>query len=170
MAPPAFPMARHDIAIDGTPVAWYESGGGVPIVLIHGIPAGPALWRHVIPQLDEARWLAFDTVGYADSIPTGTGRDLSVARQAEYLLAWLDEFGVDRAVLVGHDLGGGVAQIAAVHAPDRCAGLVVTNATAYDSWPVTMDLAVLDVNGTLFFLDVEGNSFDKTVDTLLELG
>jgi pimeloyl-ACP methyl ester carboxylesterase len=33
---------------------------------------------------------------------------------------------VERAVLVGHDLGGGVVQIAAVRAPQRCAGLVLT--------------------------------------------
>lgn len=41
-----------------------------------------------------------------------------------------------RAVLVGHDLGGGVVQIAAVDRPERCAGLVLTNAIAYDSWPI----------------------------------
>ncbi|HEV2819117.1 MAG TPA: alpha/beta hydrolase, partial [Solirubrobacteraceae bacterium] len=38
--------------------------------------------------------------------------------------------------LVGHDLGGGVAQIAAVRAPERCAALVLTNSIAYDSWPI----------------------------------
>jgi pimeloyl-ACP methyl ester carboxylesterase len=41
-----------------------------------------------------------------------------------------------RAVLVGHDLGGGVAQIAAVRAPGRCAGLVLANSIGYDSWPI----------------------------------
>jgi pimeloyl-ACP methyl ester carboxylesterase len=54
------------------------------------------------------------------SIPAGRGRDLSVARQAGHLIDWLDAVGIDRAVLVGHDLGGGVAQIAAVRPPDRC--------------------------------------------------
>lgn len=75
-------------------------------------------------------------VGYGGSIPMGEGRDISVARQADYLLAWLDALEIDRAVFVGHDLGGGVAQIAAVRAPGRCAGLVLTNAIGYDSWPI----------------------------------
>ncbi|MFN2503887.1 MAG: alpha/beta fold hydrolase [Acidimicrobiales bacterium] len=77
-------------------------------------------------------------LGYAGSIPAGVGRDISVARQAEYLLAWLDAMGVGRAVLAGHDLGlgGGVAQIAAVRSPSRCAGLVLVNSIAYDSWPI----------------------------------
>ena len=39
-------------------------------------------------------------------------------------------------MLAGHDLGGGVAQIAAVRSPDRFAGLVLTNAVCYDSWPI----------------------------------
>lgn len=39
---------------------------------------------------------------------------------------------VDRPVLVGHDLGGGVAQITAVQRPERFAGLLLTNAISYD--------------------------------------
>lgn len=115
---------------------WLESGEGFPVVFVHGIPTGPALWRGVVPRVQGARCLAFGMVGYADSIPAGEGRDISVARQADYLLGWLEALDIDRAVLVGHDLGGGVAQIAAVRAPERCAGLVLTNAIGYDSWPI----------------------------------
>lgn len=39
-------------------------------------------------------------------------------------------------MLVGHDLGGGVAQIAAARAPERFSGLVLTNALSYDSWQI----------------------------------
>jgi pimeloyl-ACP methyl ester carboxylesterase len=67
---------------------------------------------------------------YGDSIPAGRERDLSVAHQTDYLLAGLDALEIDRAVFVGHDLCGGVAQIAAVREPDPCAGIVLTNATA----------------------------------------
>lgn len=38
--------------------------------------------------------------------------------------------------LVGHDLGGGVVQIAAVRDPAKCAALVLTNCISRDSWPV----------------------------------
>lgn len=75
-------------------------------------------------------------VGYGDSIPQGRERDISVSRQADYLLAWLDAMGESRAVFAGHDLGGGVAQIAAVRQPERCAGILLTNAISYDSWPI----------------------------------
>lgn len=123
--------------IADTPIRWVESGEGpTPVVLIHGIPTSPDLWRHVTPLLDGVRVLAFEMVGYGRSIAAGDGRDISVAAQARYLDAWLDHLGLDRVVLVGHDLGGGVAQISAVGRPARCAGLLLTNAIAYDSWPI----------------------------------
>lgn len=115
---------------------WLEAGEGVPVVFLHGIPTNPTLWRCVVPRLEGVWALAWEMVGYGDSIPEGRGRDISVARQASYLLAWLDAVGLERAVLAGHDLGGGVAQIAAVRAEDRCAGLFLTNAVGYDNWPV----------------------------------
>lgn len=128
-------MESHTLVVDGIRMRWEERGSGTPVVLLHGIPTSPALWRHVAPALD-ARVLAWEMVGYGQSIVQGRGRDISVARQAEHLLAWLDALGIDRPVLVGHDLGGGVAQIAAVRQPERIAGLLLTNAISYDSWPI----------------------------------
>ena len=39
-------------------------------------------------------------------------------------------------LFAGHDLGGGVVQNLAVKRPDLCAGLMLTNAICYDSWPI----------------------------------
>jgi len=122
--------------VEGITMRWLEQGQGPAVVFVHGIPTGPELWRSVLPRLDGARRLVWEMVGYAGSIPQGVGLDISVARQADYLVAWLDAIGVERAVLVGHDLGGGVVQIAAVRSPSRCAGLVLVNSIAYDSWPI----------------------------------
>ena len=124
------------LVVDGMPVRWEEHGAGTPVVLIHGIPTGPRLWRHVVPLVPGARLLAWEMVGYAGSIGNGRGRDISVARQADNLVRWLDALELDRVVLAGHDLGGGVAHIAAVRHPDRCAGLFLTNCIGYDSWPI----------------------------------
>ena len=129
-------MASHTAVVDGIRMRWEEEGQGLPLVLVHGIPTCPALWRHVVPRITGARCLAWEMVGYGGSIPEGRSRDISVARQADYLLAWLKTVGVERAVFAGHDLGGGVVQIAAVREPARCAGLFLTNAIGYDSWPI----------------------------------
>ncbi|WP_116040408.1 alpha/beta fold hydrolase [Amycolatopsis palatopharyngis] len=118
------------------PMRWIEEGEGTPVVFVHGIPTSPELWRHVIPLVPGARGLAWEMVGYGGSIPAGADRDVSVARQADYLLEWLRHLGLDRVVLVGHDLGGGVVQTLAVREPDRVAGIVLTNSIGYDSWPI----------------------------------
>lgn len=130
-------MDDRSTTVDGTAIRWLEQDGdGTPIVLVHGIPTSPALWRHVVPRLAGRRVLAFEMTGYGDSIPEGRDRDISVAAQAERLVAWLGQLGVERAVLAGHDLGGGVVHLAALRRPTLCAGLFLTNAVGYDSWPI----------------------------------
>lgn len=128
-------IERTDV-VDGIPMRWLQDGDGVPVVFVHGIPTSPELWRHVVPGVTGARCLAWEMVGYGASISAGQDRDISVARQAEYLSKWLGHLDLDRVVLVGHDLGGGVAQILAAREPERIAGLVLTNAICYDSWPI----------------------------------
>lgn len=142
-------MQMNTKTIGGIPMRWHEQGEGVPLVLIHGIPTGPALWRHVLPRINGARCLAWEMPGYAGSIPAGDGRDISVAKQAEYLVDWMTALKIERAVFVGHDLGGGVAQIAAVRHRYRCGGLFLTNAIAYDSWPIPSVKAMRATRGAV---------------------
>jgi pimeloyl-ACP methyl ester carboxylesterase len=129
-------MQSKTASVAGITMRWEEQGEGVPLVLIHGIPTSPALWRHVVPSISGARCLAWEMVGYGASIAEGRERDISVARQAEYLVQWLGQLGIEQAVLAGHDLGGGVAHIAAIGHPALCLGLFLTNSIGYDSWPI----------------------------------
>lgn len=133
--------------INGIRMTSIELGEGFPVVLVHGIPTSPALWRHVLPQLTGARCIAWEMVGYGTSRVQGRGRDISVAKQAQYLASFLDALGISRAVFAGHDLGGGVVQILAVQRPDLCAGLMLTNAIGYDSWPIPSVKALRSVSG-----------------------
>ncbi|MGD9889836.1 MAG: alpha/beta fold hydrolase [Dehalococcoidia bacterium] len=141
-------MESRSVGVDSIRMRWEEEGAGQPVIYLHGIPTSPRLWRHVIPRVQGARSLAWEMVGYGASILEAKGRDISVARQAEYCSAWMQAIGVERAVLVGHDLGGGVAQILAVHHPDRVAGLVLINSIAYDSWPIA-SVKMMRAMGTL---------------------
>lgn len=122
--------------VGGIRMRWLEHGQGQPVVFVHGIPTSPELWRRVLPRLRGARALAWEMVGYGRSIPEGRDRDISVAKQADYLAAWLRQLDIERAVLVGHDLGGGVVQLVATRYPGLCAGLLLTNGIGYDSWPI----------------------------------
>ncbi|MGJ7908048.1 alpha/beta fold hydrolase [Actinopolyspora sp. H202] len=129
-------MHENTAVVEGIPMRWLEHGEGAPVVLVHGIPTSPELWRHVVPLVDGGRCLAWEMLGYGTSIPVGRGRDISVAQQADYLAKWLDHLGIEQAVLVGHDLGGGVVQNLATQHRSRVAGVVFTNSICYDSWPI----------------------------------
>jgi pimeloyl-ACP methyl ester carboxylesterase len=69
-------MESNTSVVDGIRMPWEERGTGTPVILLHGIPTSPALWRHVAPKLD-ARVLAWEIVGYGESIVQGRGRDTS---------------------------------------------------------------------------------------------
>jgi pimeloyl-ACP methyl ester carboxylesterase len=129
-------MESRTVDVEGIRMRWEEEGEGHSVVFVHGIPTSPRLWRHVIPGVRGARSMAWEMVGYGASIEEGRDRDISVARQADYLAAWMREVGLESALLVGHDLGGGVAQILAVRKPELVRGLVLINSICYESWPI----------------------------------
>lgn len=126
----------RDAVVDGIGMRWLEVGRGRPVVFVHGIPTSPALWRYVAPNVSEARCLCWEMVGYGSSMGDAQQRDISVENQASCLLAWMQQLNIDRAILVGHDLGGGVVQIAADRNPERCCGIVLVNSICYNSWPI----------------------------------
>lgn len=60
--------------------------------------------------------------------------------RSEAIAAWLRHIGIERAAVVGHDIGGGVAlRLATLHAA-AVARLCVINTVCYDSWPVEVML------------------------------
>ena len=138
----AAPERVFRATVEGILMRWEEHGDrsedSVPIVMVHGIPTHPRLWRYVIPRVVRVgvRCFAWELVGFGWSMPEGTGRDISVARQADYLYAWLQHQGITRAIFVGHDLGGGVIQQLLTKHPELCQGLMLVDCVAYDNWPV----------------------------------
>jgi pimeloyl-ACP methyl ester carboxylesterase len=99
------------------------AGEGFPVVLLHGIPQSWYEWRKVIPALSERfRVIAPDLRGLGDSAKPPDGYDKrTLARDVRELLRGL---GVERAVVVGHDWGGGVAQRFVLDHPEASERLV----------------------------------------------
>jgi pimeloyl-ACP methyl ester carboxylesterase len=103
-------------------VAYEDDGAGPAVLLLHGQPGAAVTWRHVAERLrGRARVVALDRPGYG---ATG-GCARGIEENAEVALALLDSLGVERAVLVGHSWGGGVALAIALRAPERVTGLVL---------------------------------------------
>lgn len=125
-------------------VAYIDEGEGKPVVLLHGIPTWSFLWREVIPPLARSRRvIAPDFLGHGFS-DRRDRFDRSLVSQTAMVLALLDELGLDRIDLVGHDTGGGVALIMAIEHLTRVRKLVLSNVVCYDSWPIAEMLELGD--------------------------
>jgi pimeloyl-ACP methyl ester carboxylesterase len=95
-----------------------EAGEGWPIVMLHGWPQHWYLWRRLIPVLaPHARVLCPDLRGFGWTDVPGGGYDRET--MAGDMLALLDELGLDRVDLVGHDWGGWIGFLLAVRHPAR---------------------------------------------------
>ncbi len=117
-------------------VSYTDVGEGEPVILLHGIPTWSFLYREVIPLLaQEHRVLAPDFLGHGYS-DRRDRFDRSLRAQTAMILRLMDELGIERATVVGHDTGGGVALILGIEHPERVERLVLSNAVAYDSWPI----------------------------------
>jgi len=117
-------------------IAYRRAGSGEPVLLLHGIPTSSFLWRNVIPFLaGHYTVLAPDLLGYGDS-DKPEDADLSVKAQGDYIGQFLHTMGVSSYIAVGHDIGGGVAQILAVRHPERVRKLALIDSIVDDSWPV----------------------------------
>ena len=127
-------------------VAWTDIGAGDPVILLHGIPTWSFLYNEVIPLLAQShRVIAPDFLGHGYS-DRRNFFDRSLIAQTAMVLRLMDHLQLERASFVGHDTGGGVSLIMAIHRPERVAKLVLTNAVAYDSWPIDDMIALGNPN------------------------
>lgn len=106
------------------------TGGGLEagtptVLLIHGVTSSHLAWPLVAAQLPRHRILAPDLRG------RGASRDLEgpagMGAHARDMVAVLDAWGVESAIVVGHSMGGFVATVLAARAPERVHRLVLVD-------------------------------------------
>jgi pimeloyl-ACP methyl ester carboxylesterase len=117
----------REIAGDGVTLAVLDEGEGVPVLLLHGFPDSSRLWRHQIPALVAAglRAIAPDLRGFGKSDKPEAVEEYAIARSVADMVAVLDALGIERAHVVGHDWGAGLAWALAAYVPTRVERLVV---------------------------------------------
>src|SRR5207344_2822112 len=105
---------KREVLLHGHRLA-YRIGGGEPradggpvLLLVHGMASSSTTWRKVLPGLME-RWtvVAPDLIGHGAS--DKPRYDYSLGAHANILRDLMITLGIERATLVGHSLGGGVA-------------------------------------------------------------
>jgi pimeloyl-ACP methyl ester carboxylesterase len=116
----------EEIALHGHRVSYRRAGEGPALVLIHGITGSSRTWEDVTGPLAERHTvIAPDLLGHGESAkPRG---DYSLGAYASGVRDLLIALGIDKATVVGHSLGGGVAMQFSYQFPERIERLVLVS-------------------------------------------
>jgi pimeloyl-ACP methyl ester carboxylesterase len=119
-------IERAEVSLHGHRVNFNIAGQGPPVVLIHGVAGRAAQWDQTAQLLAESHTvIAPDLLGHGDSAkPRG---DYSLGAHASGIRDLLVGLSIERASIVGHSLGGGIAMQFAYQFPERCERLVLVS-------------------------------------------
>jgi pimeloyl-ACP methyl ester carboxylesterase len=120
-------IAARDAEVDGVKIHYLTAGRGPTVILLHGYTQTSRMWRPLIPQL-AAKFtvIAPDLPGIGDSDIPKNGLDMKNAAIRIHALA--KSLGVEKARVVGHDIGLMVAYAYAAQYPSETEKLVVLDA------------------------------------------
>ncbi|MBR0695475.1 alpha/beta fold hydrolase [Bradyrhizobium lablabi] len=119
-------MEHRTVRANGATFHVARIGSGKPLLLLHGWPEFWLTWEPVMTRLaGRFALVAPDLRGFGDSDkPNGP---YGPEQHASDMLALMDALGLEKAGVVGHDVGGAVMQPFAREAPERVAGLFFFN-------------------------------------------
>jgi len=117
-------------------------GSGPPVILLHGYPDNLQVWSELAPRLAKCcEVIAFDWpgMGYSEAW-SGGATPFDFARRLRTLI---DEWKIERAAIVGHDMGGQPALACAAEHPERISHLVVMNSLVIWDEKTSWEIALL---------------------------
>lgn len=116
-------MTLDDPASADTGLSYRRRGTGFPIVFVHGFLGGAEMWQAQLDAFsDRFDVIVPDLAGYGGNAQLPSSD--SIDGHARQVLAFLGGLGIKRFHLIGHSMGGMIAQQMAALAPDRIARLV----------------------------------------------
>ncbi len=121
------PIASRTSRVNGVELHYLTAGRGPAVILLHGYTQTSRMWRPIIPLL-AAKFtvIAPDLPGIGDSAIPADGLDMKNAAIRVHSLA--KSLGVEKARVVGHDIGLMVAYAYAAQFPTETEKLVVMDA------------------------------------------
>ncbi len=120
---------------NGETYAYLEKGSGKPLILIHGNLSSSVYYLPLIERLPEnIRVIALDLRGFGDS--SYTQKFDSLANLATDIQLFMSELKINKAVIAGWSLGGGVAMEFASRYPRSTEKLILINSTTHKGYPI----------------------------------
>jgi pimeloyl-ACP methyl ester carboxylesterase len=121
------PIEYKSIEIDGSTLYYQEAGEGPPLILIHGLSGSGRWWRQNVNFLaQEYHVYIIDLIGFGQ----GRRQRFILHRMARIIAQWMDMLALERAILIGHSMGGFIAADLASNCPEKVERLVLVDAAA----------------------------------------
>lgn len=141
------------LELEGLLIRYNVIGGGPAVVLVHGWLTSSRLWEQLAGRLAQ-RFTVYtlDLSGFGESDKPLAG--YGIRNGSRLLYAFCAHFGLTRANVIGHDLGGAMAVKLAADHPDVVGRLVIVSTPADEDQidvPTMLWLATLPVVGPLFY-------------------
>jgi pimeloyl-ACP methyl ester carboxylesterase len=117
-------------------------GSGPPVILLHGYPDNLQVWSELAPLLAKrCEVIAFDWpgMGYSEAW-SGGATPFDFARRLRTLM---DDWKIERAAIIGHDMGGQPGLAFAAEHPERISRLVVMNSLVIWDEKTSWEIALL---------------------------
>ena len=131
---------------DGLHLAFKQYGSGPQIyLLLHGIPGSSHAWAWVAQKLssESSTVLVPDLLGFGQSARPLNFSGLWLEAQAQALTEGLEQLGVDKFHLVGHDYGGPVSVTLYKKIPGKVKSLMLLATNTFTDTPIPFPLVLI---------------------------
>jgi pimeloyl-ACP methyl ester carboxylesterase len=120
-------ITHRFVSINGIRMHYVEAGSGPQVLLCHGFPESWYSWRHQLSALAEAGFhaIAPDLRGYGQTDQPKPVEAYDIFQLTGDLVGLINALGGESAVIVGHDWGAWITQVAALLRPDLFRAVVL---------------------------------------------
>ncbi|WP_327399164.1 alpha/beta hydrolase [Streptomyces sp. NBC_01288] len=148
---PAGTTAQHLIELSAGPLAYEDTGGDGPVlVLLHGLLMDASLWAAPIAELSATHRCVAPTLPLgAHRHPMRADADLSLPGVARLVAELLDRLDLRDVTLVGNDTGGALVQLLMADGATRVGRVVLVSCEAFDNFPPGLTGRTLVLAGRL---------------------
>ena len=150
------------VTVSGIRIRYLVRGSGSPVLLIHGFGGFLETWAFNIPPLSKRyRVYAIDLPGHGLSDKPKSGYTTAFA--IEHAEDIMETLGIERAIMIGHSLGGAVSINIALNLPKRVSRLVLVDSAGLSPrLPWLYRLSSLPVLGNILMSLAVGPALERS--------
>jgi pimeloyl-ACP methyl ester carboxylesterase len=118
----------RETTVSGCKISYQSVGRGKPIVFVHGACENSEFWNHQRILSDRFHLIALDLPGHGRSPPLRG--EISIQRYAEIVSEFTRKICTEKAILVGHSMGGAITLLNAIQNSSALKGIVLVGSGA----------------------------------------